>query len=211
MTTTTVRPSTGRLETVVISAVVVGILAAAAASVLGRPNTDSEARLLDWQISAFHDLNSTDQAIYNALLAASEELWWAHGDMLNFGTQEQRADPWPTVTDLDEIYLMPPFARDLSWERQGQVAWQRVASFSFEGSAVYFGSGGQSAEQSAYLLMLSHRHKGATYADGATVWIHADPDTAAPATVNRDSLIVNGWREVVPYSGAMEVERLKGA
>jgi hypothetical protein len=34
---------------------------------------------------------------------------------------------------------------------------------------------------------------------------------AAPDTVVRDSLILNGWKEVVPYSGAMEVERLKGA
>jgi hypothetical protein len=206
-----VAPASGRLETLSLAGVIIAILASAALAIDRRQVEDGEAPLFDWQISAFYDLNSTDQAVYNAMLAASEELWYIHGDMLTFGTEAERADPWPTVEVLDAEYLMPPFARDMAWSQQGSVRWERVASFSFEGSTVYFGSGGQAAGQSAYLLMLSHVHKGASYTNGATIWVHDDANVAAPDTVVRDSLILHGWKEVVPYSGAMEVERLKGA
>jgi len=205
-----VRPAGGRKETLIVAAAVAGILAFDAVAVSARRVESSEPRLLEWQISAFYDLGPTDQAIYNALTAASEELWWAHGELLTFGSDEERADPWPTVEQLDVDYVMPPFHRDASWSALGEVEWQRIASFSFEGQAVYFGSGGKLEGQSAYLLSLSHTHKGATYADGATVWVHADPNVEPPDTVKRDSLILNGWKEVVPYSGAMEVRRLKG-
>jgi hypothetical protein len=206
-----VTPASGRFETWALASVATAILVSAGVGVDVRQVEEGEPRLFDWQISAFYDLNPTDQAVYNAVLAASEELWWIHGDILTFGSEEERADPWPTVAQLDAEYLMPPFTRDMAWSQQGSVRWERIASFSFEGSTVYFGSGGQAAEQSAYLLMLSHVHKGASYANGATIWVHEDPNVAAPDTVVRDSLILNGWKEVVPYSGAMEVERLKGA
>lgn len=209
-TTMTVRPHSSRPETMLVSGVITAILVVSGAAISQRQIEDSMPRLFDWQISAFYDFNRTDQAIYNALVAASEELWWIHGDMLAFGSEEQQQDPWPTVDELNEFYLLPPFAKDMSWSQQGEVQWQRVASFYFEGSAVYHGSGGSVPGQSAYLIMLSHVHKGATYADGATIWVHEDANAPAPDTIKRDSLIVNGWREVVPYSGAMEVERLKG-
>ncbi len=205
-----VRPAGGRKESLIVACIVAGIVAVNAAAVSARRVDSSEPRLLEWQISAFYDLGTADQAIYNALVAASEELWWAHGELLTFGTDEERADPWPTVEQLDADYVMPPFHRDASWSALGEVEWERIASFSFEGQAVYFGSGGKLEGQSAYLLSLSHTHKGATYADGATVWVHPDPNVAPPDTVKRDSLILNGWKEVVPYSGAMEVKRLKG-
>lgn len=209
--TITVPPASDRFETLLVGAVALAIIAASLLAVSQRRIEDAEQRLFDWQISAFYDLNATDQAIYNALSTAAQELWWIHGDMLTFGDEAEKADPWPLVESLDEYFALPPFTKDLAWSQQGRVNWQRIASFSFEGSTVYFGSGGTAPGQSAYLVMLSHVHKGASWTDGATIWIHPDPNTAPPATIKRDSLIVHGWREVVPYSGAMEVERLKGA
>jgi hypothetical protein len=187
------------------------VLSIGGVAVQQRQVDDEPARLFDWQISAFYDMNASDQAIYNALSTAATELWWIHGDLLYYSEPERASDPWPTVQELDEEYVLPPFTKDIAWSRHGELQWQRVASFSFEGSAVYHGSGGSVPGQSAYLVMLSHVHKGASYADGATIWIHPDPNAAAPQTIKRDSLIVNGWKEVVPYSGAMEVERLRGA
>jgi len=207
---TLVRPASHRLESTLIGAVAALVAAGAVAAAWLGDGVPAAEPLFDWQISAFYDLSPADQAVYNALLVASEELWYAHSDMLYFGSEAEKANPWPSVADLDEIYLMPPFARDVAWQQQGRIEWELVASFSFEGSAVYFGPGGTLEEQSAYLLALSHVHKGASYTNGATVWIHDDANVAAPDTVVRDSLIVNGWKEVVPYSGAMEVERLRG-
>ncbi|MGE3840764.1 MAG: hypothetical protein AB7I50_04190 [Vicinamibacterales bacterium] len=205
-----VRPSSGRLETGLIAGVVVlAMLGAGIAASVRRPD-EGPKRLFDWQVSAFYDLNETDQAVFNALSGQTEILWWRHGDLLNFGTPEQRKDPWPSVKELQEELLMEPFVEDVAWEKQGRIQWQRVASFSFAGSTVYFGSQGQVPGQSAYLLMLSHVHKGASYVNGATVWVHENASATTPKTVTRDSLILNGWKEVVPYSGAAEVDRLRG-
>lgn len=205
-----VTPSSGRFETWVIGGIVSLILLGGVIAASTRRADDTPQRLFDWQISAFYDLNATDQAVFNALLASSETLWWRHGDLLNYGTPEQRKDPWPSVKDLRDELLLPPWVEDLSWEQQGRVQWERVASFSFAGSTVYFGSRGVVPGQSAYLLVLSHVHKGASYVNGATVWVHERASATVPQTVTRDSLILNGWKEVVPYSGAVEVDRLKG-
>ena len=206
-----VEPAGSRTETLAITAVSSAILLFGGIAVSQRQVDDTQQRLFDWQISAFYDMNPADQAIYNAMSTASTELWWIHGDLLYYSGEERAKDPWPYVRELDEEYAMPPFVKDVAWRQHGEVTWERVASFSFEGSTVYHGSGGTYPGQSAYLLMLSHVHKGASYTDGATIWVHPDPDAPAPSTIKRDSLIVNGWREVVPYSGAMEVERLQGS
>lgn len=207
---TVVPPAGYRRESLSIAGIVALIVLLTLTSVWLRGGQEALEPLFDWQISAFYDLKPADQAVYNALLVASDELWYAHSDLLYFGTEEQRANPWPSVAELDELYLMPPFAKDVAWRQQGEIEWSLIASFSFEGSAVYFGSGGKLADQSAYLLLLSHVHKGASYANGAQVWVHEDADVEAPDTVVRDSLIRNGWKEVVPYSGADEVERIRG-
>jgi len=210
---TRIQPASHRLESRLIAALVGLIVLGTVGTAWLRGGDDTEDPLFDWQISAFYDLNAANQAVYNALLVASDELWYSHWDLLQWGTEEERARPWPAVADLDEFYLMPPFTRDVAWQQQGQIQWELVAWFGGErldGSAVYFGSGGSLEDQSAYLLVLSHVHKGASYTDGAQIWIHDDTNVTAPAPVTRDSLIVNGWKEVVPYSGAMEVERLRG-
>jgi hypothetical protein len=207
---TIVRPRGSRRETLLLAITIVAVLLVGGALVDARQVDNYEPRLFGWQISSFYDLKPTDQAIYNALVTASDELWWIHGGRLQFAVPGETTDPWPTVTELDEEFALPPFVRDLAWQQQGKVEWQRIASFSFEGSTVYFGAGGDVPGQGAYLLVLSHVHKGASYADGAQMWLHPDPNAPPPTTIKTDSLIVNGWKEIIPYSGATEVERLKG-
>jgi hypothetical protein len=205
---TTVRPRSGRAETVALALCTVAILGVGAVLVDARQVDNYEPRLFGWQISSFYDLNPTDQAIYNALLTASEEIWWIHAGRQQF--PDLAEELWPTVEELEVDHSLPPFVKDLAWEQQGEVQWQRIASFDFEGSTVYYGAGGQVSGQGAYLLVLTHVHKGASYADGAYMWLHPNPNAPPPPTIKTDSLIVNGWKEIIPYSGATEVERLKG-
>jgi len=209
MTRRLVKPYSAWKETGAVALATVLILAVGGVMISQRQQIDTMPRLYDWQLSAFYDLNETDRAIYNSLITAADELWWLHGDKLAYNV-DILGDPWPTVEELETYYVLPPFPQDLFWETHGAVTWQRVASFSFEGSTVYHGSGGDIPDQSAYLLSLSHVHKGASYADGAFVWVHENPDAPPPENVVRDTLIREGWREVLPYSGAMEVNRLRG-
>jgi Family of unknown function (DUF6162) len=206
---TIVRPRGGARETALLVVIIALILGVGSLLVEARQVDNFEPRLFGWQISAFYDLNPTDQAIYNALVTASDELWWIHGGRLEFPDPDQ--DPWPTVEELDKDFELPPFVKDLAWSQQGKVQWRRIAEYSFEGSTVYYGGGGDVPGQSAYLLVQSHQHKGASFANGAAMWVHPDPNAPPPTTMKTDSLIVHGWKEIIPYSGATEKERLKGS
>jgi hypothetical protein len=213
-----VRPRSGRRETLALIGATVPLLLVCGGLVSARKVDNYEPRLFGWQISSFYDLNPTDQAIYNGLVTAGEELWWIYGGRLAY--PEPGKNAWPTAEELDEQYELVPFVKDLAWQQHGRVHWQRAAEFSCEanapncrldGATVYHGSGGQVPGQSAYLLVLSHIHKGASYWDGATMWLHPDPNAPAPDKFKTDSLIVDGWKEIIPYLGSNEVERLRGA
>jgi len=213
----TVRPRNGRLEAAFVGLAVAAILVVGGALVKATQVDNFEPRLFGWQLSSFYDLEPTDQAIYNALVTAADELWWIYGGRMAFPQEGEENEPWPRVESLDTHYNLPPFTKDVAWEQTGRVQWERIITFAtvdgkpFEGSAVYYGHGGTVPGQGAYLLVLTHVHKGASYADGAQMWIHEDPNAPPPETIKQDSLIVNGWREIIPYSGAVEVERLKGS
>ncbi|GJM13186.1 MAG: hypothetical protein DHS20C12_15890 [Pseudohongiella sp.] len=210
MNTQVVAPRSSRREVIAVAAVFLVLISISAALLAQRQRIDTMPRLYDWQVSAFFDLGETDRAIYNSLSSAVDELWYIHNDNLLFYGDSEGVDMWPSIEELGEYYVLPPFAVDLFWSLHGEVEWSRVASFDFEGSTVYFGRGGDVEDQSAYLLSLSHVHKGAIYANGASIWIHPDANIDPPQTVVRDSLIKNGWNEVVPYTGATEVQRLRG-
>jgi hypothetical protein len=210
-----VPPKSGKLEAALVALTVVVILAVGGALVKATQVDNYEPRLFGWQISSFYDLNPTDQAIYNALVTASDELWWIWGGRIEFPAPGEENEPWPSVDALDTQYNLPPFVKDVQWEQTGRVKWQRIAAFALtgnaDGNAAYYGSGGTVPGQSAYLLVLTHVHKGATYADGAQMWVHKDPNAPIPEITKTDSLIAKGWKEIIPYNGASELERLKGS
>jgi hypothetical protein len=210
-----VPPRSGRLEAALVGITVVVLVTVNWVLVQATQVDNYEPRLFGWQISSFYDLNPTDQAIYNALVTASDELWWIWGGRIEFPVPGEEDEAWPRVESLDTQYNLPPFTKDVQWEQTGRVQWQRVAAFASTGNAdgntAYYGSGGTVAGQSSYLLVLTHIHKGASYADGAQMWVHKDPNAPIPESVKTDSLIVKGWREIIPYNGAVEVERLKGS
>jgi hypothetical protein len=203
--TAIVRPASARAETLFVLAV--AMLVIGAGVVLARTNAQKEQHvaLQDWQLSSFHDLEGVDLAIYSALLDAGDYIRIWYEDSIQMGEPH-----WPTVRELDTEYAIAPFTRDVIWKQGGQVEWSMIKSYSIDGATVYFGNNGRVEGQAAYLLVISHRHKGASYSNQSTVWISRDPRATAPETVNIDSLVRNGWKQVVPYTGAEEVQRLRG-
>ncbi len=205
----TVRPKSGRQETIAIALVFLAILIVAGVAISQRQVVNPLPRLYDWQLSAFYDLSKTDQAIHTSLITAIPELWLLHADLLSLQKRGKSKEAWPDIEQLAEYYYVAPFAKDLFWSQNGEVKWARVTEFSLEGSTVYHGYGGTNDQQSAYLVVLSHAHKGATFNSVGNIWVHPNPNAAAPNTVVRDSLIRGGWKQVVPYSGAMERKRIR--
>lgn len=232
----TVRPLSGRPESVCLLLAVVAVLGGLAGYLLLRPEKLGPPEPLSWQVRSFDGLGPVDQAIHGALLPAGEEIIWNNND----------TGGWITLERAQQL-LLPPFYRDGFWKANGQVQWQLILPGSHlahdtgqegahddaheppapapapppasavskatqgQGATVYFGSAGRAAGQGAYLLVIGHAHAGVMWANQATIWIHRDPNAPYPSIVKPEALIGQGWRQVIPYDGAREVERVKGS
>jgi hypothetical protein len=197
----TVTPQTGRLESVVIAFLTTAVVALTYLYASLQPEEQAPPPLLEWQRSAFSDLGTVDQSIHSALLSAVPEIYW----------YQYRLTDWPDIPDLEDEVL-PPFYKDAFWEANGSVQWRLGLPLSNDqGTTYYHGSGGTEPGQSSYLLVLGHIHAGMLYSNQNTIWVHPDPNTEFPEITKPESLVRAGWRQVVPYSGADEVERLRGA
>lgn len=197
----TITPQNGRLESAIVGALFLGIVGFTIANAAMQPDEPAAPPLLEWQVSAFSELDSVDQSIHSALLAAVPEIHWYY----------YRLVQWPDIAALEEE-LLPPFYKDAFWETNGQVQWKLGLPLNNDQGATYYhGAGGTIPGQGSYLLVLGHIHAGMLPANQNTIWIHEDPNTEFPEITKPETLVLAGWKQVVPYSGADEVERLRGA
>lgn len=222
-----VRPATGRWESLSLLLATLAVAGVLAGYLTLRPQKVGPPTPLSWQVRSFDGLGPVDQAVHGALLPAGEEIIWFNND----------TGGWITLAHAQKI-LLPPFFRDAFWKANGQVQWQLILPGTHaahvappgqgdaresaqtaskvaegtqgQGAAVYYGSGGRAPGQSAYLLVIGHAHAGVMWANQATIWVHPDPNAPYPRIVKPEGLVGEGWRQVIPYDGASEVERVKG-
>jgi hypothetical protein len=163
---------------------------------------DKPQVILDWQVSAFSGLQGSDQAIYNELLVAADEIYFL----------QYYNGYWPDDSDFQEA-LLPPFYRDLSWERNGSITWTLkdvIQEGEAQGLTLYHGAGGTLDKQGAWLLVIDHKHAGNSQINGSSIWYHSDRNAPIPDTSKVASMILHDWKQVVPYMGRDEVLRLQG-
>jgi len=75
---------------------------------------------------------------------------------------------------------------------------------------MYLGTDGNVEGQGSSLLIIGHVHAGFTNNNAIAIWWNAKNHVEMPESGFKDQLILSGWREVVPYSGDLEVKRLFG-
>lgn len=220
-----VRPVSGRWESLALLFAALAVIASVAGYVMLRPQKAGPPTPLSWQVRSFDGLGAVDQAIHSALLPAGEEIIWFNND----------TGGWITLERAQKT-LLPPFYRDAFWKTNGEVRWQLILPGTHQphalsaeavtpadqtaskvsqatqgqGATVYYGSAGHAPGQSAYLLVIGHAHAGVMWANQATIWIHRNPNAPYPGIVKPESLVGDGWRQVIPYDGASEIERVKG-
>ncbi|MDQ2641080.1 MAG: hypothetical protein M3Y79_10950 [Pseudomonadota bacterium] len=206
-----VRPAGARGETLAL--VVATLLVGLGLTLWIRAHGTSGGRqqIYEWQVSAFETLAGPDQAIYNALDAAKYDILYLYDD-LNMMNQPGETFRWPSIMELEE-FLVPPFVRDGSWKQNGSLQWslhEPLDKGEMQGSVMYLGTGGSAAGQGSFLLVIGHVHAGFSNNNSLLIWWNAEPQVAMPQSGFNDSLILQGWRQVVPYSGATEIRRLFG-
>jgi hypothetical protein len=206
-----VRPAGSRIEALALAIVTVGIAALLVLWVRSHGRAEDHPQLYEWQISAFETLSGADQTIYNALFTAKDEIVYIFDDinMMNAPGQKFR---WPALQDLQDA-LLPPFYQDRSWEQTGSLQWrlhEPLGEGEMQGSVMYLGTDGRAPGQGSFLLVIGHVHAGFRNNNAIMIWWNPRNHVEMPQSGFRDGLILQGWREVVPHSGAAEVERIFG-
>jgi hypothetical protein len=206
-----IRPAGARAEGLALAAATLLVVGVLAAWIGTQGSTGGREPIHEWQVSAFETLAGPDQAIYNALDAAKYDILYLYDD-LNLMNAPGQPFRWPAISDLTES-LVPPFVEDGSWKQNGSLRWslhEPLAQGEMQGSVMYLGTDGTVAGQGSFLLVIGHVHAGFSNNNSLTIWWHPQNHLEMPQSGFRDSLILQGWREVVPWSGAAEIRRLFG-
>jgi hypothetical protein len=206
-----VRPAGARYEAFALAVATVLVIGVLVLYVQARGRGDTREPLNDWQVSAFNALTGADQAVYNALYTAKDDVPYLYDDinLLNAPGVKFR---WPNLQDFQDA-LLPPFYRDTSWEQNGSLQWslhEPLPEGEMQGSTMYLGTGGRLPQQGSFLLVIGHVHAGFQNNNSIVIWWNPKQQVSMPGSGFRDRLILQGWREVVPYSGAQEVRRIFG-
>jgi hypothetical protein len=207
-----VRPAGARHEGLALVAATLVIVGHLAFYVGGHGRTESTEPLYEWQVSAFETLAGADQAIYNSLYTVKDEIPYIYDDINLFNPPGTKFR-WPNLDDFQD-WLLPPFYKDTSWEQNGALTWslyEPLAEGEMQGSTMYLGTDGRLPGQGSFLLVIGHVHAGFTNNNAILIWWNEKNHVEMPPSGFRDGLILQGWKEVVPYSGAQEVERIFGA
>ena len=206
-----VKPAGARFEGWALAAAALVVLAALTLYVRANGREDTAPKLYDWQVSAFDGLAGADQAIYNSLYTVKDEIPLIYDDINRFNEPGVKFR-WPNLQDFED-FLLPPFYRDTSWEQNGSLQWslhEPLAEGEMQGSTMYLGTDGSLPNQGSFLLIIGHVHAGFTNNNAIVIWWNAKNHVEMPESGFRDKLILQGWREVVAYSGDLEVKRLFG-
>jgi hypothetical protein len=206
-----VKPAGARFEGWALAAAVLAVLATLTVYVRANGRADTRPQLYDWQVSAFDGLAGADQAIYNSLYTVKDEIPLIYDDINRFNEPGVKFR-WPNLQDFED-FLLPPFYRDTSWQQNGSLQWslhEPLAEGEMQGSTMYLGTDGSLPNQGSFLLIIGHVHAGFTNNNAIVIWWNANNHVEMPESGFKDKLILQGWREVVAYSGDLEVKRLFG-
>src|SRR5688572_7283751 len=206
-----VKPAGARFEGWLLLAAALVVVGTLTAYVRANGRESGPPKLYDWQVSAFDSLAGADQAIYNSLYTVKDEIPLIYDDINAFNEPGVKFR-WPNLQDFEDV-LLPPFYKDTSWEQNGSVSWtlhEPLAEGEMQGSTMYLGTDGQLPMQGSFLLIIGHVHAGFTNNNAIVIWWNAKNHVEMPQSGFRDQLILQGWREVVAYSGDIEVKRLFG-
>lgn len=206
-----VRPVGARFEGLALLALLILILGAQWLYVKELGVDEKPQEILAWQVSSFAGLEGADQAIYNALYTVKDEIPYIYDDINLFNLPGEKFR-WPNIDDFQD-YLLPPFYHDSSWEQNGSVDWQLyqpLAEGEMQGYSMYLGTNGALEDQGSFLLTIGHVHAGFQNNNAMEIWYHPERSVEMPESGFKDTLIRDGWKLVVPYSGDLEVKRIFG-
>jgi len=201
-----VSPSGKGRETafVLLAAVLVSI--ACATLMFLNQHKSQAAELASFQVRAFSALNEKELSVFNGLYTAAIEINEIH----------KEEEEWLSVVQLEEE-LLPPFTKDTAWKKNGSYNWScELRPAGSVDIALYSGHPDKDTPAGSFILLFVHDHKMHSSTNKAPahapyeIWYHPSSLKQAPQAATDQGFISAGWKEVIAYSGADEVKRIKG-
>ncbi len=201
MAAVTVSPLRQRGEILFLAVSTAVILLVAAGMIaLKKGKTEGAKHLKGYQISGISDLTGNNQGIFTDLYTAALDIEYYH---------QTNHPAWPAVTQLmgDKI---APFLKDELWQSRGRLDWREQPTgtdAALVNTKAYVGKSTNSADAGSFLVLFEHYHSsdGTYYLAGGkersyTIWFKNNTFDL-PATITEGTLVQNGWKEVVSYTG----------
>jgi len=201
MGTVTVSPlrQRGEILFVTLSTVVILLVAAGLVS-LSKGKKDESKHLKRYQISGISDLTGNNQGLFTDLYTAALEIEYFH---------QTNHPAWPSITQLAGENISP-FLNDEMWQLRGRLDWREQPTGTNAASVdmkAYVGKSANLSEAGSFLILFEHYHSsdGTYYLAGGkersySIWFRNDKFDL-PATITEGTLVQNGWKEVVSYTG----------
>jgi len=206
METIIIQPKRQRFEILFVLAATIAILALAGGLVAATKTQKEVVKLKPYQISAFSVLSGNDQGIFSDLYTAALEIEAMHRD---------NGEIWASIDELKNKELaLSPFVEDALWKSRGQIKWKL---FTYDQPnvhrAVYVGRSGDESVAGNFVVLCEHFHSiDGSYYFGMnkqrpySIWFNKN--WSLPSDISEGTLVANGWKEAVPYSGKEELKRL---
>ncbi len=190
----TVAPAQNRWESALLLLALAGLILTTAIYTFFFGRGERVQLVAEWQLSAYSELSNSNQSLYAELLVAANEIVWLR----------QESGDWPDLETLQNNWI-PPFYEDSSWINRGSLIWQMRSG---EDLAIYLGHLGQMLEQGALMMILDREYAGTNEILVPSVWWHQNNELNFPQSADESSLILSGWKEIIPYQGIDERARL---
>lgn len=208
MSTVTVSPLRQRGEILFLLSSTVAILLIATALIFVKKSAvDGPKRLKGYQISGITTLTGANQSIFTDLYTAALDIEYYH---------QTNNEKWPDLRQLEKD-LIAPFVKDQTWESRGRLSWREQPTGNDDASVhlnAYVGKSSNFKVAGSFLILFEHFHSSdGTYYMVAgrkrpyTIWFRAD-DFDLPGTISEGTLIQNGWKEVVSFTGKDQRKKL---
>ncbi len=208
MSVVTVSPlrQRGEILFMIISTVVI-LLVATLLIFIKNSSADAPKRLKSYQISGITNLSGANQSIFTDLYTAALDVEYSH---------QSNKETWPEVTALEKDFISP-FVQNALWESRGRLTWRAQPTGNEDESVhekAYVGKSNNLSQAGSFLLLFEHYHSsdGTYYLAGGreraySIWFR-DNKFDLPGTITEGTLIQNGWKEVVSFTGKDQRKKL---
>ena len=183
------KPASSKKENIYLGIMIVFLILNAFLLIKMRKPKMTEQKIESGQISSYTEFSNIEAGIYS--------------DLTNFVSEikmKGKEEKLPTVKQLEDE-LIPPFTKDITWEERGKLTWDRIDR---EKMTYYVGLCENVMTSGNFIVTVDNENRENTKILFIKTHLHKDEVEFA---IDEN---FPGWKEIVPYTGENENQKIEG-